>query len=486
MFWRTRSLYLTLFPVVWFALLLLGARPLQAQGDVAILVVDDFSGRSLDEISVDVADFSGLCLFDPQSIGQGHAMARGMGTNVPGWTHGQSVVTLLESINGAGLEIEEVGVTSYRAQDIVDQIRSRLDAPQRSFVVNMSFAFIPCELYPRLVELDRAAAQEDWDYYNSVRIDMEEQYRWFDASDNPMRSITDLGNVVVVASAGNFGFACPLLPAGGPNGVSVSANHSENQSTESLLEEPPVISNYGEIQMPGIWNATNEWTLVGTSYAAPRLSYRMGLFLQQYQGRCENGALPLDYENGSRWPDGEWTNIPIPSSESEFCGISGSSPVAHGFTSFVVEPPDVAVPVVPSCELSWNLNANYGTAELAAGFLPDPFTVGITSGGPCNASVSTGSQCVGYTTAAPDFRLRWSGRSSRIRIFFQAQGGGDTTLIINGPSGSWYCNDDSSNFNPMVEFINPGAGQYDIWVGSYNQNEGIGGTLSITERDLRP
>jgi serine protease Do len=132
---------------------------------------------------------------------------------------------------------------------------------------------------------------------------------------------------------------------------------------------------------------------------------------------------------------------------------------------------------------------NYGTADLSAGFWPDPFTVGVVSGGTVDVNaLGLGGGCRGYATSAPDFRLNLSGNSSRIRIFFVADTpGDDATLIINDANANWRCNDDSSGtLNPMVEIMNPPNGQYDIWIGSYRSGEYIGGTLYITELTQDP
>ncbi len=144
-------------------------------------------------------------------------------------------------------------------------------------------------------------------------------------------------------------------------------------------------------------------------------------------------------------------------------------------------------PAPSGSALDLSQSPNYGSQNLSAGFTPDPFQVNLTSGGSVNASY-LGGGCSGYATSAPDFRLNWSGTSSRLRVMFIASTAGqDTTLIINAPNGSWFCNDDSSGtVNPMIEFTNPQAGQYDIWVGSYTAGQYIGGALRITELDLTP
>jgi hypothetical protein len=129
---------------------------------------------------------------------------------------------------------------------------------------------------------------------------------------------------------------------------------------------------------------------------------------------------------------------------------------------------------------------NFGTIALATGFTPDPFTTNIVSGGSIDIStLNLGAECRGFVTASPDFQLELSGTSARLRIF--VVGEGDTTLVVNGADGQWWCNDDSSGtVNPMVEFTNAPAGFYDVWVGSFNTGTAVGGTLYITEQDINP
>lgn len=106
--------------------------------------------------------------------------------------------------------------------------------------------------------------------------------------------------------------------------------------------------------------------------------------------------------------------------------------------------------------------------------------MGITGGGPANASY-LGSGCAGYTTSAPSFSVNYtSGAFSLLRFYFI--GGGDTTMIINSPSGSYFCNDDSfGTLNPTIDFNSPSSGRYDVWIGTFSQGGSISGTLYVTE-----
>ncbi len=125
-------------------------------------------------------------------------------------------------------------------------------------------------------------------------------------------------------------------------------------------------------------------------------------------------------------------------------------------------------------------NPLYGTANLQAGFTPDPYTVNVTAGGGTDArTLNLGSGCVGFiATRQPDFRVNYQAGS--FPLIFRARSSADTTLLINGPDGLWYCNDDFEGFNPQVAFPRPASGQYDIWVGTFGPNSAAA-TLSVTE-----
>ena len=139
-------------------------------------------------------------------------------------------------------------------------------------------------------------------------------------------------------------------------------------------------------------------------------------------------------------------------------------------------------------QLDFGLPPAFGSIALQAGFIPDPHTARVTSGGHVNTTY-LGNGCTGFAAPAPDFRINWSGQSSVLRFFFEADTSGqDATLLINLPNGTWLCNDDANNTtrNPLVVLQNPPAGQYDIWVGSYTTGQFVPGTLTITELNASP
>ena len=130
-----------------------------------------------------------------------------------------------------------------------------------------------------------------------------------------------------------------------------------------------------------------------------------------------------------------------------------------------------AIAATAAVAQDYSLNPTYGTISLNAGFLPDPSQVQITAGGSLNAA-SVG--CAGSIANAPDVRLQWGGGQMTIG----ANSNSDTTLVLNGPNGQWYCSDDVNGLNPALVFT--AGGQYDIWVGVYAGSTAPA-TLYVTE-----
>ena len=115
---------------------------------------------------------------------------------------------------------------------------------------------------------------------------------------------------------------------------------------------------------------------------------------------------------------------------------------------------------------NYSLNPTYGTVNLTAGYTPDPYVVNVQSGGSQNAQ-NLSSSCRGFIANAPDVRVNYSAGS--FPLIFSVASSADTTLVVNAPDGSWYCDDDGGNngLNPAIRFGSPMSGQYDDWIGTY-------------------
>ena len=174
-------------------------------------------------------------------------------------------------------------------------------------------------------------------------------------------------------------------------------------------------------------------------------------------------------------------------------------------------PSDQATPtLIPGTYLDAAAEPRYGSITLSGGFLPDPYwtfagaggsldvpaydlqadieniTFGSEVGGGSLGASGTG-ECAGFTTPEPALTLDWSGRSTRLRIFFTAvtTGEANTSLIIQAPDLSWWCSRDfAPGFtDPLIEFPNPAAGRYTIWVANeITRGASIPGAIHISER----
>lgn len=133
----------------------------------------------------------------------------------------------------------------------------------------------------------------------------------------------------------------------------------------------------------------------------------------------------------------------------------------------------------PAVAQDINSAAHYGDVRLRAGFTPDPHLTALRAGGSIDAQSRFGS-CRGYISGSPDVRLWWDGGGS-LDLKISAVSNADVTLVINGPNGEWYCDDDSGEgTNPSVT-LKPAAGRYEIWVGVYSSGAMQPAALAISE-----
>ena len=141
----------------------------------------------------------------------------------------------------------------------------------------------------------------------------------------------------------------------------------------------------------------------------------------------------------------------------------------------------IAVAGPASAQPSTSADPNFGTINLSAGFSNDPRVIRVVSGGQ-TAATSVGRNCAGYVSRAPDVRLNYEAGSS-LPLIISADSSDDTTLVVNGPDGRWYCDDDGgeNGLNPSVRFNSPGTGRYEIWVGSYREGQNSEARLHISE-----
>lgn len=129
---------------------------------------------------------------------------------------------------------------------------------------------------------------------------------------------------------------------------------------------------------------------------------------------------------------------------------------------------------------NYNLSPSFGTLNLRAGFMPDPRTRTVQAGGDSHFGGGGGCPGGGWFANRPDYRLNYQAGGYALTIYVSAPG--DTMLLVNDPTATWYCNDDYNGLDPLVHFANPRSGQYDIWVGTYNRSRVRNSTIYISER----
>ena len=143
---------------------------------------------------------------------------------------------------------------------------------------------------------------------------------------------------------------------------------------------------------------------------------------------------------------------------------------------------------------------NFGGGELTSGFTPDPWPFRLTAGGgrnPTNIADFgmrdgyTGQACGrSYVTRNPDFHFNFRAGVvfNLLRFYVVADGDDvDATLVVHEPNGHWRCNDDHGHSDwthplmPVIDFHNPQAGRYDVWVGTYDTSSNNPAVFHVTE-----
>lgn len=122
----------------------------------------------------------------------------------------------------------------------------------------------------------------------------------------------------------------------------------------------------------------------------------------------------------------------------------------------------------------------FGQVTLNAGFDDgDPLQRRFRGGGPNDASRLPGA-CTGNVGTPPDFRVTYNAGS--YPLIFRSVSNADTALVINGPDGRWYCDDDSfGDLDAQYRFDRPQSGVYDVWIAVVNGRE-ADATLVVSER----
>jgi hypothetical protein len=79
------------------------------------------------------------------------------------------------------------------------------------------------------------------------------------------------------------------------------------------------------------------------------------------------------------------------------------------------------------------------------------------------------NQCIGFGDPKPDHVMKLGQKFDKLKVTVNSNGG-DTTLIIKGPDGSFRCADDFNGKDAGLEIEGWKAGSYMVWVGSMKPN----------------
>jgi hypothetical protein len=323
----------------------------QAQGPyhVVILVVDDFTNLDWSALSTEQFDSADNCAVSLES--QAFAV-RGVSAAPIPQPHGEIVYAEMEDMLASFSTSDLITLVKVDAQGVTTdvvagKIQDAMDAnPADFYVVNMSFAIIPCDYIQVFADygtqlLDaqkgkdsnryRSLFQRSVIFYNDTVFPVMSKKAQQVQNLDPLQELlaAHSSTVIPVASAGNFGLDFPFWPGAWGQVVSVSASTGQGfypSAAWDKKKDTPLlttdsaqpgktqrISNYGEIMMPGEYTSESG-NVLGTSFAAPRLSVVMASYLSQVGGdfcRKSDGSPALAY--------GHWDNLTLEQAAQQYC-----------------------------------------------------------------------------------------------------------------------------------------------------------------------
>jgi hypothetical protein len=130
--------------------------------------------------------------------------------------------------------------------------------------------------------------------------------------------------------------------------------------------------------------------------------------------------------------------------------------------------------------------ANFGTISLSPG--SDILTSSVSgyTGGSYSLSAianrDTNSKvCVGFADPNPDYIVVLEKDFSNLKLLVNS-GGTDTTMLIKAPDNTIYCGDDTGkNKDASIDFKKLKAGNYKVWIGTFNSNVKQNYTLTVQQ-----
>lgn len=125
---------------------------------------------------------------------------------------------------------------------------------------------------------------------------------------------------------------------------------------------------------------------------------------------------------------------------------------------------------------------NYGVSGSPLNYTAEtayvPQSTPVVAGGPLNLSACGSIPGVGYIVENPDFTMQYNDLGMGRALEFRVVAACDAVLLVNSADGQWYFNDDASGMNPGIRLNGAISGQYDIWVGTF-ENIPCEATLTV-------
>lgn len=132
----------------------------------------------------------------------------------------------------------------------------------------------------------------------------------------------------------------------------------------------------------------------------------------------------------------------------------------------------------PERHLQLDAEPTYGRHVFSSG----QWSQDLTAGGTRSVRY-LGDGCMGYAAQANDAVIEVSQNQDTLHVWFNADPSDkDATLAVLSPDGQWHCNDDRDDAtrNPGIAISDAVAGDYQVWVGGYSQEDFFPGTLLVS------
>ena len=99
-----------------------------------------------------------------------------------------------------------------------------------------------------------------------------------------------------------------------------------------------------------------------------------------------------------------------------------------------------------------------------------PQSRSVLAGGNVDLAACPSVPGTGWVIENPDFTMNFAQNSQNYDLEFRTEGQGcDTVLLVNDATGQWQFNDDDGGLQSRLRLPSAPVGQYDIWVGTFGQ-----------------